>query len=109
MNEEWHEYYVYIENALVVRAKWRMVGPDAELHNEAYSSTKSVLVLSRRVLCEYILPDMRTAGVRYAIAIDYANSVDSVRKHYWRFMGFKFFGECEAEGNQYSFAGMEVL
>jgi 4-hydroxyphenylpyruvate dioxygenase-like putative hemolysin len=101
---DWNEYRLFRDGKAVAYAKWRLLGKNAELHNSAVESTKSVLVETRRILNEVILPAIKAAGGELVVVCDRTENVDRLRKKYWEFMGFLFTGEVD----KHTFAIREV-
>jgi len=101
---EWTDYHLARDGSEVARAKWRLVNGCAELHNWAGSSAKSVLIKTREILRQVIVPDIKSVGATRIFVADLTANVDELRVKYWRFMGFSFGGEIAG----YSYGVMEV-
>lgn len=101
----WRHYLYTKDGEPFGEAKWAKVdeAEAAELHNEMHQTTKSALVESR-ALFENIKKDMAEAGCKLVYVYDTDAAVDKTRLRYWRFMGFKTFGEMDG----HKFAVQEV-
>lgn len=87
-DDGWHECDVCRDGDLLIYARWRQHGENAELHNEIFEASKSVLVKAREMFQE-IKQDMRAAGCKRVVAL--SDRFDDKMGRYWRFMGFEYF------------------
>ena len=88
---KWHEYHIFQDEDIVIYAKWKL-HPDgnAELHNDIFKTSKSVLVEARRVFHEVVRPDMRNAGVQRIVVVNTKEAAAGKMVRYWSFMGFTY-------------------
>lgn len=87
-HDGWQAYDLFLDEELVASAKWRVVGEFAELHNDVYHTSKTVLVAARQAF-EALKAEMRAAGLKLVVVL--SDHCDKKMKRYWRFMGFTYF------------------
>ena len=89
---EWHEYRLFKDgDFLAAYARWRLLpGGNAELHNEIFETSKSVLVKAREIFHETLRPHMRNAGAERVVVVNTEEEAAGKMVKYWGFMGFEY-------------------
>lgn len=90
----WHTYEYTLDGAPFGFAQWRKQGTEAEFHNKMYQTSPRALLRSRAIFQE-LKAEMASAGCTCVVVTDLIENVDEMRMRYWKFMGFKEFGEHE--------------
>lgn len=91
-SDEWIRYELTRDGSLVATARWRALGPNAEIHNEVRAFGPQVLKRLREAFV-VIRRDIRQAGCSTVVTMAPPEIYGPKLAHYWRSMGFDFFTE----------------
>ena len=102
----WHEYLLIHGDQPVAFAKWVAHGSDAEIHNDIFRSSKSVVRKVREIFETAVKPDMKQHGITRIVVM--SDRHNPTMEHYWRMMGFEFHGTYADGTHTVPYAVMEV-